>query len=241
MTLHLIAGAGGGLGQALTDHCLTQSSQQVVAVSRQAAPGLCPVSHPRLTRLQCDNSVNAIAAVMETLMPRRQQLARVTLCNGRLHDNNLSPEKCIEKLEQTSLSALFHSNTVVPALWLSQLLPLLQRSPHCIVTVLSARVGSIGDNRLGGWYSYRASKAALNQILQTAAVEAGRRAKGVKLVAYHPGTVDTPLSRPFQSRLAPGQLLSPQRAARRLMQVTENLVADGTLSYLDWRGEPIPW
>ncbi|USD36966.1 SDR family NAD(P)-dependent oxidoreductase [Ferrimonas sp. SCSIO 43195] len=241
MTLHLIIGAGGGIGQALTNHSLAQSSQRVVAVSRQVDSGLKPVSHPRLTRLQCDNSAAAIAGVMETLMPQRHQLTRVTLCNGRLHHRDFSPEKRIEQLNDTALTSLYLSNAVVPALWLSQLLPLLQRSRHCVITVLSARVGSIGDNRLGGWYGYRASKAALNQLLQTAAVEASRRAKGVKLVAYHPGTVDTALSRPFQSRLPPGQLLSPQQAAHQLFRVTETLEADGQLSYLDWRGEAIPW
>ena len=107
--------------------------------------------------------------------------------------------------------------------------------------MLSARVGSIGDNRLGGWYSYRASKAALNMMLKCAALELKRLNRGAKLVAYHPGTVDTPLSQPFQAGVAPEKLLSAEKAAEALERVLGELTADGELSYLDWRGEVIPW
>ncbi|WP_205729070.1 SDR family NAD(P)-dependent oxidoreductase [Ferrimonas sediminicola] len=238
MSLELVIGAGGGLGQALVRQGMVLPQTRVIAISRTTPA---PFTHPDLTWLSCDYSPAAMAAVAEQLRPSSAQVTRVTLCNGRLHDHELSPEKALEQVCESSLSRLMHSNTIVPMLWLTHLIPLLRDNPRVVVTVLSARVGSIGDNQLGGWYGYRASKAALNQLLQCCAIESARRAKGVKLVAYHPGTVDTPLSQPFQRRLRPGQLHSPELAARHLRQVTDDLVPDGTLSYLDWRGEPIPW
>ncbi|WP_045525645.1 SDR family NAD(P)-dependent oxidoreductase [Aeromonas hydrophila] len=129
---------------------------------------------------------------------------------------------------------------LLPLRWISQLLPLLGSSP-CTLAVLSARVGSIGDNRAGGWYGYRAAKAALNMLLKCAAIELARRAPGVKLLAFHPGSVDTQLSRQFHGNLAAGSLHSPQQAAAHLVTLMARLTADGELSYLDWRGEPIEW
>jgi len=111
----------------------------------------------------------------------------------------------------------------------------------CVVAVLSARVGSITDNQLGGWYSYRASKAALNMVLKSAAVEYRRRLPRVKLLAFHPGTTDTALSRPFQRGVAPEKLFSPEFVARRLAQLLDQLQPDGELSYLAWDGSSIEW
>ncbi|WP_417349540.1 SDR family NAD(P)-dependent oxidoreductase [Ferrimonas sp.] len=238
MSVEVVIGASGGLGQALVRLSMVVPGTRVIAISRTTLP---PFTHPALQWICCDNSPGAINKVIEDLTPCAEMIARVTLCNGRLHDRDLIPEKRLEQLNEQSLTRLLHSNTIVPALWLKALIPLLTATPRVVLTVLSARVGSIGDNHLGGWYSYRASKAALNQLLQCCAIEAARRAKGVKLVAYHPGTVDTRLSRPFQQRLRPGQLHSPEQAARHLKQVTAALKPDGTLSYLDWRGETIPW
>lgn len=238
MKVELVIGASGGLGQALVRLSMVEPETRVIGISRSTLP---PFTHPNVQWFCCDNSPGAIARTIEALKPVADRIVRVTLCNGRLHDHGIVPEKKLEQLHEQSLTRLLHSNTVVPALWLRQLIPLLQSIPRVTVTMLSARVGSIGDNRLGGWYSYRASKAALNQLLQCCAIEAARRAKGVKLVAYHPGTVDTRLSRPFQQRLQPGQLQSPEQAARHLKQVTADLMPDGTLSYLDWQGNTIPW
>ncbi|WP_035385557.1 SDR family NAD(P)-dependent oxidoreductase [Ferrimonas futtsuensis] len=238
MKVELVIGASSGLGQALVRLSMVEPDSRVIAISRSTLP---PFTHPDVQWICCDNSPGAIARAVEALAPFAGIITRITLCNGRLHDHGIVPEKKLEQLDEQSLTRLLHSNTIVPALWLRALIPLLHATPQVVLSVLSARVGSIGDNRLGGWYSYRASKAALNQLLQCCAIEAARRAKGVKLVAYHPGTVDTRLSRPFQQRLRPEQLLSPEQAARHLMQVTAELMPDGTLSYLDWRGKTIPW
>ena len=106
---------------------------------------------------------------------------------------------------------------------------------------LSARVGSINDNRMGGWYSYRASKAALNMLLKTAAIEYARRAKNVKLIAFHPGTTDTTLSKPFQKNIPEDKLFKPDFVARQLLMLVAKTPIDGTLSYLDWDHQSIDW
>ena len=136
---------------------------------------------------------------------------------------------------------VFEVNAFLPMRVLAALSPVLKRSTAPRIAVLSARVGSIGDNRLGGWYSYRGSKAALNMMLQCAALELRRLNPAAKLIAYHPGTVDTPLSKPFQANVDAEKLLAPEVAAAALDRVISGVESDGALSYLDWRGDTIPW
>jgi NAD(P)-dependent dehydrogenase (short-subunit alcohol dehydrogenase family) len=150
-------------------------------------------------------------------------------------------EKRIEDIDAGQMAELLHINSILPALWLQALLPVLKSSPRCILTVFSARVGSISDNHKGGWYSYRASKAALNMIVRTAAIEYARRAPGIKLLAFHPGTVDTLLSRPFQKNVAAEKLFTPEFVAQQLLTICAALPLDAEASYLDWAGEPITW
>ena len=109
------------------------------------------------------------------------------------------------------------------------------------MAALSARVGSIGDNRLGGWYGYRSSKASLNMMLRTLSIEYARRAKNVKIIAFHPGTSDTPLSKPFRRSVPNEKLFTPQFVAERLCGIMHNAEIDGQLSYLDWDNKSIPW
>ncbi|MGL5504805.1 MAG: SDR family NAD(P)-dependent oxidoreductase, partial [Aeromonas veronii] len=149
-------------------------------------------------------------------------------------------EKRLEALNLAAMTRLYQTNALLPLRWISQLLPLFGREP-CTLAVLSARVGSIGDNRAGGWYGYRASKAALNMLLKCAAIELARRAPGVKLLAFHPGTVDTPLSRPFHANVPPGNVQSPELVADHLINLMNRLQPDGELSFLDWQGKPIEW
>ena len=112
---------------------------------------------------------------------------------------------------------------------------------NCQLIIFSARVGSIKDNHAGGWYSYRASKAALNMLLKTTAIEYARRAKQVKLIAFHPVTTDTPLSRPYSANVPEDKLFSPDFVADRLFEILKNLPADGELSFVDWQGKSIKW
>ncbi len=120
-------------------------------------------------------------------------------------------------------------------------LPLLNKESRSVFAALSARVGSIGDNRLGGWYGYRASKAALNMLVKTAAIEYRRRAPNIRFMVFHPGTTDTPLSKPFQQNVLPGRLFEPGFVASRLLELMDNEPASETPVFLDWSGKPIPW
>ncbi|HHQ4928344.1 TPA: SDR family NAD(P)-dependent oxidoreductase [Aeromonas hydrophila] len=225
----VVIGAGGGLGSALVEHWLAAGAAPVIAVSRQQQPA--GLNSSKLHWLRCDYSDEQLALVVARIGELAPRPRWLVICNGLLQQGSIRPEKRLEALNLEVMTQLYQTNA---------LLPLLGSSP-CTLAVLSARVGSIGDNRAGGWYGYRAAKAALNMLLKCAAIELARRAPGVKLLAFHPGTVDTQLSRPFHGNLAAGSLHSPQQAAAHLVTLMARLTADGELSYLDWRGEPIEW
>jgi NAD(P)-dependent dehydrogenase (short-subunit alcohol dehydrogenase family) len=238
----VVIGASGGIGYAVLQGFLEDVSfEQVIAVSRAPRPAIASHYHDRLQWLCSDYSEASIATVTAALAQNAAALRRIVICNGLLHNNDLQPEKALETLRGESMELLFKVNVVVPALWVSHLARHLRRSSACTIAVLSARVGSIGDNRLGGWYSYRTAKAALNMFLKTAAVECARRAPNVKLVAFHPGTTDTALSRPFQKNVPEERLFSPTFVAQRLISLLSEAAPDGELSYLDWDGATIPW
>ena len=139
---------------------------------------------------------------------------------------------------------MLSSNALTPILCIQAILPLLNQQTPCVITALSARVGSIEDNKLGGWYSYRASKAALNMLFKTAAIELARRAKQTRLVLFHPGTTDTELSKPFQKNVPKDKLFSPDFVAEQLytlLQQPEQLTDIGQPAYIDWQGKNINW
>ena len=182
-----------------------------------------------------------MADVATQLAPYAGTMSRVCICHGILHNDSLWPEKRLEDINGDALHEIFHANTVIPTLWLKLLHPVLTGKQRCVVATLSARVGSIGDNRMGGWYAYRASKSALNMMLKTIAVEYARRIKNVKLISFHPGTTDTALSKPFQASVRKESLFSTVFVADRLAEIMEHAEVDGQLSYLDWDGKTIPW
>ena len=234
----VVIGAGGGIGVALVAHWLATGTTRVIAISRQPAPA--GLSSPDLHWLCCDYSDEQMAAAVARIAELAPRPHRVVICNGMLHQGEIQPEKRLEALNLAAMTRLYQTNALLPLRWISQLLPLFGREP-CTLAVLSARVGSIGDNRAGGWYGYRASKAALNMLLKCAAIELARRAPGVKLLAFHPGTVDTPLSRPFHANVPAGNVQSPEQVAGHLVQLMNRLQPDGELSFLDWQGKPIEW
>ena len=235
----LVVGANSGIGRAVIELALA-AGESVLAVSRQSLP----VAHPRLQHFCGGADENEIISVIKELAAQSPVFDRVVITLGVLHQANepaLFPEKRLEEVSSAQWQHSFFVNTVLPGVWVSRLLPLLKGEQPCVMSVLSARVGSIGDNGLGGWYSYRSSKAALNMFLKNAAVEYARRAPNVKLIAFHPGTTDTALSKPFQANVAPEKLFTPQFVAGQLQEIMQSQPADGTLSYLDWQGQPIPW
>ncbi|WGD29084.1 SDR family NAD(P)-dependent oxidoreductase [Ancylobacter sp. WKF20] len=158
---------------------------------------------------------------------------------GMLHTGDYRPEKSWRELDAGHLAESFAINAIGPALLMKHLLPALPRSGRAVFATLSARVGSIGDNRLGGWYGYRAAKAALNQFVRTAAIELARRAPEAICVALHPGSVATPLSAPFARPDHPAQ--TPAEAAAHLLAVIDGLAPAQSGGFVDWQGETIPW
>ncbi|HHQ4709519.1 TPA: SDR family NAD(P)-dependent oxidoreductase [Aeromonas veronii] len=234
----VVIGASGGIGAALVTHWLAAGVGPVIAISRQPAPA--GASSPALHWLCCDYSDEQIATAVARIAELAPKLHRVVICNGILHQGEIQPEKRLEAINLDAMTRLYQTNALLPLRWISQLLPLFGREP-CTLAVLSARVGSIGDNRAGGWYGYRASKAALNMLLKCAAIELARRAPGVKLLAFHPGTVDTQLSRPFHANVPAGNVQSPEGVADHLINLMNRLQPDGELSFLDWQGKPIEW
>ncbi len=158
---------------------------------------------------------------------------------GFLHDERQGPEKSWRQLDAGNLARSFALNALGPALIMKHVLPRLPRSGKAVFATLSARVGSIGDNRLGGWYAYRASKAALNQLVRTAAVELARRSPEGICVALHPGTVATTLSAPFTQ--AGHSAHTPAETSRHLLAVVDKLTVEANGGFFDWRGQPVPW
>ena len=241
----LVLGASGGLGSALVAQFLSDPSiTRVFAISRAGESDFIAVSVAEANKLvwiKTDYDEASMVGVTEQLKSHAGQFGRVCICHGLLHSDTIWPEKRLEDINAENLHAIFQSNAVVPTLWLKLLFNLLKGKQPCVVATLSARVGSIGDNRMGGWHSYRASKAALNMVLKNMAIEYGRRAKNVKLVAFHPGTTDTSLSKPFQASVPSGKLFTPAFVASQLAGIMNNADVDGQLSYLDWNGEMISW
>ncbi|MGB5325211.1 MAG: SDR family NAD(P)-dependent oxidoreductase [Pseudomonadales bacterium] len=252
----LVIGANSAIGSAVIRQLAGASARQeqdqaqapaetkaapIVAFSRSLPEG--EFASSAISWRQCAYSDAEIGSEVQTLARQMKEnnthIYRVIICNGFLHSETLQPEKRIEDISQDSFLQSMAINALLPLRWLQALTPLLAKTDSCKIAVLSARVGSIGDNRLGGWYSYRASKAALNMLLQTASVELARRAPGVKLIAFHPGTTDTPLSKPFSKNVAAEKMFSPDFVAGRLLALMDTAITDGKLAYLDWDGKAI--
>lgn len=165
----------------------------------------------------------------------------VIVATGLLHDGELQPEKSMRNLDADSMARVLAINTVAPALLAKHFLPSLRKRSKTVFAALSARVGSIGDNRLGGWMSYRASKAGLNMALKTLSIEHARRFPDSIVVALHPGTVDTALSKPFQQRVPDEQLFTADRSAGHLMDVIDRLTPADTGGFYAWDGSRIDY
>jgi NAD(P)-dependent dehydrogenase (short-subunit alcohol dehydrogenase family) len=236
----VVVGAGGGVGRAVAEQLSANPAYRTVAaLSRKRPEGWS--ESPRQTWAPVDIlDETSLAAAAEHIAGFGAP-ARIIVATGRLHAPGISPEKSMRNLDVETLSNLFAINAVGPAMVAKHLLPLTSRKTASLFAVLSARVGSIGDNRLGGWYGYRASKAALNMLIKTLAIEHRRtRPLGI-CVALHPGTVDTALSAPFQSGVPSEKLFSPRQSAAALLSVMDLLGPEDNGGFRAWDGAPIPW
>lgn len=223
-----MAGAGGGIGSAMAG--ALEGSGIFARTLRLTRGGDPPLD------LNDEGSIAAAAGhAAETELPLRL----LFVATGFLHDAETLPERSLRDVSPAHMAKAFVINAIGPAVLLKHFLSLLPRTGKAVIAVLSAKVGSIGDNCLGGWHSYRASKAALNQIMRTASIEIVRTRPEAICVALHPGTVDTPLSAPFAKRGL--DVRAPDAAARQLMGVIETLTPWHNGAFLDYRGGQLPW
>ncbi len=229
-----IFGAGGGIGRALCG-ALAERGTKVWALARSPLSDLPTGIEPLQFDLGDEQSIAQAAEAMRDSPPQL-----VLVCTGALTlADGTGPERSYRQLDGAAMAEAFRINTIGPALVAKHMLPLLPRDERAVFGALSARVGSITDNRLGGWHSYRASKAALNMLVRNFAIELGRTHKQASVVALHPGTVDTGLSEPFQANLPAGQLTIPAEAASHLLDVVDGLTSADSGKSLDWQGEEI--
>jgi NAD(P)-dependent dehydrogenase (short-subunit alcohol dehydrogenase family) len=229
-TSAVVIGASGGIGSAFADLLEDEGAHDRVWRFGRSLAG---DGHLDLT----DEASIAAAAAQIAGGPAP---SLIFVATGILHDGERGPEKALRDLDPEWLARIFAINTIGPALVAKHLLPLLAREGTPVFAALSARVGSIGDNRLGGWHGYRASKAALNMLIRNFAIDVARTNKRAIIVGLHPGTVDTQLSAPFQSNVAPGQLFAPDRAAVQLLDVIEGLKPSDSGKCFAWDGSEIP-
>lgn len=229
----LIIGASGGVGRALVEHYL-DADWQVTAWSRNPID----LTHDALTCLKLQGYE---PAQIEDALAQLGEVQGVISALGLLHNDDFMPEKQLDAVNAKQLQASFQVNAILPILLLQQVLPSLPRKQPAFWVQLSAKVGSITDNYLGGWYSYRASKAALNMLLKTASIELGRSHKKLVIAAIHPGTTDTDLSKPFQERLPADKLYSPAQSAQRIAKVIEKLATEDSGKLLHWDGTELPY
>jgi NAD(P)-dependent dehydrogenase (short-subunit alcohol dehydrogenase family) len=231
----VVVGASGGIGRALTS--ILSASPAVARITACSRSGAVP-EHPKVRHQRLDLEDEAtIAGAAEAVQADGGVLDLVFVASGILHaDEALRPEKTWRALDGAALERVYRINAVGPALVAKHFLPLLAR----VFAALSARVGSISDNHLGGWHAYRASKAALNMLLRTFAIELARRNLRAVCVGLHPGTVDTGLSAPFQTNVPEGKLFTPDFAAARLLEVVDRLKPDDSGKVFAWDGQTIP-
>jgi NAD(P)-dependent dehydrogenase (short-subunit alcohol dehydrogenase family) len=232
-----IIGASGGIGRAVTELLAREGFETVHALSRSGPGSESSGARSGVIDIEHEPSIATAAEELRDGAPLRL----VLVASGLLHATDHQPEKTYRSLDPELFARSFRVNAIGPALVAKHMLPLLPKSRKSIFAVISARVGSIEDNRLGGWYGYRASKAALNQIMRTLAVELRRQKPDAICVALHPGTVDTALSQPFQGGVESRRLFTPADAAERLLTVLNGLTAADSGGFFAWDGQRIPF
>lgn len=222
----VVVGGAGGLGRAFVSLLEADANcGGVVGLGRHSVPSL---------DVTDEHSIAEAAAVLSA----QGSLDLLIDATGFLHDESITPEKTLDSVKPTALLWSFANNAIGPLLLAKHFHALLPRKGKSVFATLSARVGSIGDNRLGGWYAYRMSKAALNMALRTAAIEIARKRPDALCLALHPGTVATRLSAPFGGD---ADMVRPETAARRLLGVIDGCDASRTGSFLAYDGSEIPW
>lgn len=243
----LIAGVSGAIGEALAENLLAQNEETVVVgLCREPSSVSEPLcNHSRMTLLawnaENDQSPEAVAEALEQALPVSEGLDTFIYAAGLLHDSPMFPEKRLEEVHAANMARAFAVNATGFAVLAQALLPWFRHRDCKRVVAISAKVGSIEDNRLGGWYAYRSSKAALNMLVKTLSVELPRRCKPMACVALHPGTTESALSDPFRQSLAQLKVHSPAETAGNLLSVIAGLAPEDNGRFLSWDSSGLPW
>lgn len=225
----VVFGASGGIGAALS----------TVLRDDPSVARLYTVSRSGEADFHCDYRDEARIASTAAAIAAEGPVHLVIVAIGVLHGDGIAPEKTWKSLDPEVMAQVFAVNTIIPTMIAKHMLPLLAKDRKTAFAALSARVGSISDNRLGGWLSYRASKAALNMSIKTLSVELARVNKQAIILGLHPGTVETDLSLPFRRGLPEGQLFTPDDSAKRLLSTIDNALPDSTGNVLAYDGKRI--
>ncbi len=244
----LVVGASQGIGLGFVRAMLQDETvTSLYATYRRAETAsellALQAQHPhRLTAVQMDlTDEGQVAKGLAAISAATPKLHLVVNCVGMLHSDTQQPEKSLRQVDLENLTRSFQVNSISAILLIKHLQPLLRHGDRSVVATISAKVGSIGDNHLGGWYGYRASKAALNMLIRTAAIEYGRRSPQTILVALHPGTTDTQLSKPFQRNVPEGKLFSVEKTVGLLLEVIRGLEREDSGEFFSWDGSRLPW
>lgn len=222
MTKALLIGSNGTLGKAINYHLRDKYELHTVSQSNTD---------------YSEGSLETLATTLKEHAP----FNLIICCIGTLHNDIVSPEKRLADLNETVLAEYFRINAILPALCLRYFSSLMDKNSSSTMVFLSAMVGSIGDNKLGGWYGYRSSKAALNMMVKTASVEIGRKNKQASVAVVHPGTTQGPLSKPFASGVSKDKYYTPEQSAKRIVALAESLTPEQTGQFFNWDGSNLPW
>lgn len=234
----VVFGASGGIGAALAAQLAAdRACGRVFAGARSAGSGDAP---EKVTPFRFDYADEESIEAACRMIGEAGSVDLAIVATGFLHGGAISPEKTWRALDCATMQQAFLVNTIGPAIIAKHMLGLLNADAKSVLAALSARVGSISDNRLGGWHSYRASKAALNQLIRTLSIELARRNPKAACVGLHPGTVDTQLSAPFQGNVPAAQLMAADESAAHLLRVLDELTPEDSGSCLAWDGTIVP-
>lgn len=231
-----IIGSSGGIGKAFVMALSNRFPQATIFAFSRSSQGNLPYNCQSHS-IDYDSELSIVGAA--TLAAENGPLDLVVVATGILHDGALMPEKSLRDLSMPKFEKVFAANTILPAMIAKYFLPKLNNKERSVFAALSARVGSVSDNVLGGWYAYRASKAALNMILKNAAIEIKRRNKHAIVVGLHPGTVDSTLSEPFQISVPEGKLFTPEYSVSCLLTVLDGLNSNDTGRCFAWDGKEV--
>ncbi|MFT6105994.1 MAG: NAD(P)-dependent dehydrogenase (short-subunit alcohol dehydrogenase family) [Rickettsiales bacterium] len=231
-----IIGASGSLGEMFVKQ-LAQNPQtkSIFAFSRSKTDFDNEKTTSHFIDIEDEESIKSAVDIAS----ENAKLDMVIVATGMLHNQDFGPEKSLRDLSKEKFQKLFNVNTIAPAIIAKHFLPKLNRERKSVFAAISARVGSISDNHLGGWYSYRASKSALNMVLKNASIEIGRSNKNAVIIGLHPGTVDSKLSKPFQGAVSQEKLFTPEYSVEKLLEVIENSSPKDSGKIIDFNGVKI--